>query len=267
MKRPSSTRRPPTRRASASSCCLTPAATSAPSRRNVSTTVGDDGARTIVARVSSRGEEQVVRAALADDDALVGAVDLGVVLDPAVGAHEVRPFDQHVRRRERDQRAALRIDREEADVGLLALDEFDRLAGRVDRLEARGDAEPLRDLAREVDGDADRLAAVAGLREHRIAEVDRDAQVAGRRERLQQFGIDGHPRILEKSAGRPFDASKQAARDPVRRAAPGPTSCRSPARPWTSRRRPPGPPPRPRRSPRPSPPAPRPSRRLPRPAR
>jgi hypothetical protein len=132
MKRPSSSRTPPSLRASASSCWRTPAATSAFwSRKRLHHRLRRR--RTHDRRVLQRAREvQVVGAALADDDDMAGAVDLGVVAQRRIVADEVAAFDQHVRRRERDLGAALRVDREEADVGALVHDRVDRLGGAVD---------------------------------------------------------------------------------------------------------------------------------------
>jgi len=106
-----------------------------------------------------------------------------------IGADEVAAFDQHVRRRERDVGAALRVDREEADVGAVADDGVDRLRGAVDHDELEPHAEPLRELAGEVDGDSLRRAGrVVAAGEHRVAEVDGGAQRAARGDARDEVG-------------------------------------------------------------------------------
>ena len=100
-------------------------------------------------RVLQRAREmQVVGAALADDDDVAGAVDLVVAAQRRAFANEVAALDQDIRRSERDVGAAQRVDGEEADVGALARDRIDRLAGGVDGQQLDGDAEAPAELQR-----------------------------------------------------------------------------------------------------------------------
>ena len=211
MKRPGSRRTPPTRAASASSCCLTPAATSAFCARNSSTTAGEVGVRTQLGRLEGAAQVEVVGAAAADDDARAGPVDLVVVGQRRGVANQVGAFDQDVGRGEADAVAAQRIDREEADVGLLRLHRLDRSRGGVDDDELDRHAELVGERAREVDRDAD-TAPVAGVaaRQDRIAEVDRRAQAPGRRERRRGVGRGGRGGVAQPAAASSSDAPPPA---------------------------------------------------------
>jgi hypothetical protein len=92
-------------------------------------------------------EKEVIRAALADGDAVIRAIHVGVDPDRRFVAHEIEAFDQHVRRGERDGLAALRIDREEAEVRALFAHGLHRFARRVEDDEFQSDAEMLRQRA------------------------------------------------------------------------------------------------------------------------
>ena len=66
-------------------------------------------------------------------------------------------------------------------------------AGRLEFDQLDRHAEPLAELARKIDADAAELAARGFLRQHRIAEIDAGAQLAGGRQLLEHLG--GHRRL------------------------------------------------------------------------
>jgi hypothetical protein len=94
-------------------------------------------------RLQLPAEEQVVGAAAADHHARAGTVDLGIGRQGRRLPHQVGTFDQHIGRGEADALGAQRIDREEADVGLTALDRLDRLGRGVEGQQHQADAELL----------------------------------------------------------------------------------------------------------------------------
>ena len=160
-----------------------PPATSAPPATQASaTTSAAPGTRRNGGVLQLARQEQVVRAALADDDGGAGAVD--VLVGPArrVVAHEVGALDQEVGVGERDLGAAQRVDGEEADVGRAAGDGVDRLrrGGKLDQSRAaRPAARPAR-CARSTDTPRGAAGGRVGAGQDRVAEVDRGAQPARR---------------------------------------------------------------------------------------
>ena len=101
--------------------------------------------------------------------------------------HHVGAFDDHVGRGEVDIGGAHRLDGDEADVPVAGLGAFEHLARRLVGHELHRHVEPLGKRRGEIGRDALRLAARALLRQHRVAEVDRGAELAGRRKILQHL--------------------------------------------------------------------------------
>ncbi len=133
------------------------------------------------------GEEQVVGGVDVDGDAHAGAVDIGGRFDRGVLRHHVDALDDDVGRGEVDLGGAHRLDGEEDDIDLAGLERLERLAGGVERKQLDADAEALRELAGEVGRDAGRRLRRA-LRQHRIAEIDGGAKLAGGGEILEDVG-------------------------------------------------------------------------------
>ena len=71
---------------------------------------------------------------------------------------------------------------------LPALQRIERLAGAVEDHELDRHAEPLAEFAGQFDGDAERLAVRALLRQHAVALVDRGAKLAGGGEFFNDLG-------------------------------------------------------------------------------
>ena len=109
-------------------------------------------------------------------------------------AHQVRSLDQHIGRSEGDLGGAHRLDREKGDVpgqriGRHRFRRVEYAAGSVEGDETHRHAEPMTQFARQVGGGAARrLFAVATLRQHAVAVIDRGAQHASRREILDGVG-------------------------------------------------------------------------------
>ncbi|KOF52733.1 hypothetical protein AD428_18315 [Achromobacter sp. DMS1] len=126
------------------------------------------------------GEVQVVGAALADHDALAGAVHVFHAGDGGVLAHQVGAFDDDVGRGEGDLLAAFGVDGEEAHVGLPGGDGVDRVAGGLEYRQFQFQAQAPGEFAGEVHRHAARLAGGRiGAGEYGIAQVDGSAQGAG----------------------------------------------------------------------------------------
>ena len=105
---------------------MTPAATSALTREELVDHLRRGRRAHQLRRLQLARQEEVVGAAAADHDARAGPVDLGIAGQRRRLTHQVRTFDQDVGRGEADAVAAQRVDGEEADVGLPALDRLDR---------------------------------------------------------------------------------------------------------------------------------------------
>ncbi len=137
-------------------------------------------------------EEQVVGAALADHHAVAGAVHLGVAADGRVRADQVPALDQDIRLGEADARGTARIDRKEADIGLLLRHHVDRFAGGIDHHQLQRHTEPLRQGVRQIDGDAGRLPLRIQAGQDGVAQVDGGTQGARGCEIGKQGRIEGH---------------------------------------------------------------------------
>ncbi len=124
-------------------------------------------------------EEQVIRAALADRDAHAFAVHVFIALQGRVGPHQVRAFDDDVRRRLQHVLPACRVDRDKGDVPRAAARGFDDLACGFESDQFQAHTQARREFARQVDRHAARLArGWVPRREDRVAVVDRCAQRA-----------------------------------------------------------------------------------------
>ena len=86
----------------------------------MSTTAGEVGERTRRGGLQFAGEEEVVRAAAADHDPRAGTIDVLIALQGRGIAHQVRTFDDDVRRGVLHVGRAYRIDGDEGEVDLLA---------------------------------------------------------------------------------------------------------------------------------------------------
>ena len=95
-------------------------------------------------------------------------VDLGIGGQRRRLAHQVGALDQHVRRGEADAVAAHRVDREEADVGLPALDRLDRLGGGVEGQQPPGRRRARRRARRDRSTETPTASPPAGSRRARI---------------------------------------------------------------------------------------------------
>jgi hypothetical protein len=124
-------------------------------------------------------QEEVVRGALLHADADARLVDLARRAQRRLVRHRVHALDQHVRRGERDLRGAGGLDGEEADVRLAGGSGGEGVAGTGEAAELDGDAEPGGDLEPDVNGDARRRGR-RPLDEHRVVQVERGPQHAGR---------------------------------------------------------------------------------------
>jgi hypothetical protein len=201
MKRPSSKRKPPRRLASASSCCLTPAAISLLLDEGI-----DDRRRGGCADdrgvLQLAGQEQIVGAALAHDDALACPIHFLVGTDRRPVADEITALDEHIRRGERYACATQRIDGKETDVRLPVRHRLHRLACGIENHELDAHAEALRQCAGQVDRHAARCPrGRVGARQNRIAEIDRCTQRSGGREGRPDVIGGGHWGTLRPAAG------------------------------------------------------------------
>lgn len=95
--------------------------------------------------------EEVVGAALSDDDALPGAVDLVVRLQRRLMAHQIAALRSADTARKSDLRGAQRVGGEEADVGVALVQRVDRLCRLVEDDEFESDAQASREILREID--------------------------------------------------------------------------------------------------------------------
>jgi len=100
----------------------------------------------------------------------------------------VSAFDDDVGRREVHLRCAHRLDSDEADINAAGGERFEHLAGDRERHVVERHAQPLGQRGSQFGRDAARLAVRALLRQHAVAEIDRRAQLAGRRQVLQHRG-------------------------------------------------------------------------------
>ena len=140
-------------------------------------------------RVLQRAAEvQVVGGAVGDRDAHAGTIDVVDRADRRAGRHEIARLDLEVRRREVDLGRAHRLVGEERDVPRARLAAVGELAGLVVVDELDREAGAAVDLARKIRGDPAGLAAGRRpLGKQEVAEVEPDAELAGRR----QLGADG----------------------------------------------------------------------------
>ena len=130
---------------------------------------------------NSAREEEIVGAADDDADARARAVDFRCAAQRRARRHQIRALDQDVRLGKADLRRAHRLDREKADVPRVRRQALEHFARLVVEDELERNAEPSRQLAGEVGGDA-AGAVTLPPREHRVAEVDGGAQRARRGE-------------------------------------------------------------------------------------
>ena len=163
-------------------------------------------------------EVEVIGAALADHDVAAGSVDLGVVGERRVVAHQVGAFDEHVGGGEGNAGATARVDGEEADVGPFLGDGGHGLGRHFHGDQFQVQAQQAGEGACQVDRHAGGLVAV-GLPpgQHGIAQVDDGAQFAGGGDFGNQGGVvDG----IGGHGGSPVCTAMRF-RELSRRAAPG----------------------------------------------
>ena len=163
-------------------------------------------------------EVEIIGAALADHDVVAGSVDLGVVGERRVVAHQVGAFDEHVRGGEGNAGATARVDGEEADVGPFLGDGGHGLGSHFHGDQFQFQTQQAGEGTRQVDRHAGGLVAVGLLpRQHGIAQVDDGAQLAGGGDFGNQGGvIDG----IGGHGGSPVCTAMRF-RELSRRAAPG----------------------------------------------
>ena len=101
--------------------------------------------------------------------------------------HDVAALDDHIGRGELDLGGAHRLDRQKHDVDLARFIASNALPAPSKQVSCARHAEPLGQLARERRRDAARIVGRA-VRQHDVAEIDRGAQRAGRRQLLQNVG-------------------------------------------------------------------------------
>ena len=146
-------------------------------------------------------EVEVIGAALADHDVAAGSVDLGVVGERRVVAHQVGAFDEHVGGGEGNAGATARVDGEEPDVGPFLGDGGHGLGRHFHGDQLHLQTQQAGEGARQVDRHAGGLVAVGLLAgQHGIAQVDDGAQLAGGGDLGNQGGVvdggEGHGGLL-----------------------------------------------------------------------
>ena len=131
----------------------------------------------------------------ADGDAHAGPVDVGDRLERRVVAHHVGALDDDIGRAELDDRGADRLDRDKGDVPVAAARVVEHLAGGVVGYQLDRNAQPPPEFVREVGRDAfDLSGGFVLLRQYRIAEIDRGAQLSDGRQFLERVSCDGRAR-------------------------------------------------------------------------